>query len=313
MKQIIDNIKVVVKNSKNVKIEYKKLKEFAKQLKSKEFKHWLEESPFDISKLNSYQRLHFLLVLNSISFCYWSVNKEKWTVKYKGEEHGGAKGMILCLKRAIEEGIPILNAYYLKDIKEKDLEYILRGNIQIPLFKERLKILRELGRVLVEKYNGNFENFIESSELKVHVMLDKLITNFSYFNDTSYYLNKKIYFNKRAQLLLSDIHNNHTILKDPYNLTACADYKLPQVFRHLGIFRYSKELEEKINRKIPLEKDSQEEIEIRANTIWVVYELSKITGIEQRKINDYLWLMAQDISLKLEKKTKYHRVKTINY
>jgi predicted solute-binding protein len=67
------------------------------------------------------------------------------------------------------------------------------------------------------------------------------------------------------------------------------------------------------NKKVPLKKNSLEEIEIRANTIEVVRELSEFTGINQRKINDYLWLMAQDLSLKLEKDFKYHRVKTINY
>jgi hypothetical protein len=123
-------------------------------------------------------------------------------------------------------------------------------------------------------------------------MLDKLIFDFSYFNDASIFIDKKVYFHKRAQLLLSDIHENHTPLKDSYNLTACADYKLPQVFRKLNIFKYSYDLEYKINNKIPLEKNSQEEIKIRANTIWVVKELFLFTGIEQRKINDYLWLMA---------------------
>jgi hypothetical protein len=141
----------------------------------------------------------------------------------------------------------------------------------------------------------------------------KLYLDFSYFNDISIISGKKVYFYKRAQLLLSDIYEHHTFLIDSDKLTACADYKLPQVFRYLGIFEYSFNLERKINKKVPLKKNSLEEIEIRANTIEVVRELSEFTGINQRKINDYLWLMAQDLSLKLEKDFKYHRVKTINY
>jgi hypothetical protein len=312
MDRIQDFIEIS-KKSKHVTIDFNKLKEFSKQLKSKDLKHWLVDAPFNIYNLNKYQRLHFLLVLNSISFCYWTIEKDKWMVDYNGKQYGGAKGMITSIGRAIEEGIPILNAYYLKDLKKEDLEYILRGNIEIPLFNERLNILKKLGSVLVDKYNGNFENFLEKKELDVNYLLEMLVIDFDFFNDAILYMNKNIKFYKRAQLLLSDIHEYITPLKDPKNILACADYKLPQVFRNEGIFKYSSFLENKINAKEVIIKNSVEEIELRVNTIIAVYELYLITEIDQRKINDYLWLMAQNPMLKLEKNIKYHRVVTINY
>jgi hypothetical protein len=253
-------------------------------------------------------------VLNSISFCYWAGdNEKKWTIEYKGNNYDGAKGMIACIGRAIEEGIPILNPYFLKDIKSEDLAYILRGNTTILLFEERLNILRELGKILIEKYNGNFENFINKESLDVQEMLNRLLLDFPYFVDKHYFQDKEVQFHKRAQLLLSDIHEQHTPLKNTHKLTACADYKLPYILRRLNIFEYSKELEDKINNTKPLDKGSIHELELRANTIHAINEISKLINIEQRKINDYLWLFAQEEELKEKQNSKYHRVRTTDY
>ncbi|GAI94576.1 unnamed protein product, partial [marine sediment metagenome] len=49
---------------------------------------------------------------------------------------------------------------YLANIKQEDLEEILRGNVQIPLLKERLEILKELGNIVNQKYKGSFDNVI---------------------------------------------------------------------------------------------------------------------------------------------------------
>jgi hypothetical protein len=311
---VLESTKNIVNNSKHVKVNKDNLITFAETLKNKKFKHWLDEIPFDLSKLNSYQKLHFLLVLNSISFCYWAEhNEKKWIIEYKGNKYDGAKGMIACIGRAIEEGIPILNPYFLRDIKIENLSYILRGNITIPLFEDRLNIVRELGKILIEKYNGNFENFINQNPLNVQNMLNKLLYDFPYFIDKHFFKDKEIHFHKRAQLLLSDIHEQHTPLKNTKELTACADYKLPYVFRRLNIFEYSQELENKINKTEPLDKGSVYELELRANLIHTIKEISKLINIEQRKINDYLWLLSQEEELKEKNNYKYHRVKTTDY
>jgi len=62
------------------------------------------------------------------------------------------------------------------------------------------------------------------------------------------------------------------------NVTAFADYKLPQVLQHVGILQYSPSLEHKVDNGIFLEAGSPEELEIRENTIWAV-ELIKRSEI----------------------------------
>lgn len=57
-----------------------------------------------------------------------------------------------------KEGIPILDPCYYSKITKNELENIFRSdinNVEIPLIDERVQNLQEVGRVLLEKYNGS--------------------------------------------------------------------------------------------------------------------------------------------------------------
>src|SRR3990167_10893845 len=107
----------------------------------------------------------------------------------------------------------------------------------------------------------------------------------------------RVYFYKRAQLLIADIvqaFNGHEFgrLKNIDELTACADYKLPFVLRRLGIYTYSDYLANKIDNQEPIKKDIEEEIELRANTLWAVELIKqkikmKIAHADSIYINDH--------------------------
>jgi hypothetical protein len=64
-------------------------------------------------------------------------------------------------------------------------------------------------------------------------------------------------------------------LEDPEKLTVFADYIVPVALRLLGINSYSQALEESINAREILPADSEEEIEIRAFTLWACHLLTK--------------------------------------
>ena len=49
-----------------------------------------------------------------------------------------------------------------------------------------------------------------------------------------------------------------------------ADYRVPQILRHVDIFEYSKELSDKIDQEQELPYSCEEEIEIRAATVVAV-------------------------------------------
>ena len=318
MNKIIESVKFVFENSLNVKINQKKIDEFVDYLNHKHIKHWIDESPFNLKNLNPKDRLHFLLVFNAISFSYWG--DPKWKINYNSKEVDGAYGMIGAIARAIENKFPILEPKYLSDISAENLSKILEGNIQIPLIEERLNILREIGTILMSKFNGDFTEMIKEAKGDSQQLLSLLLENFPSFEDSSTYNGKRIYFEKRAQLLVADIYqafDGHEFgrLKRINELTACADYKLPFVLRRLGIFSYSDNLADKIDNQTPIDKDSEEEIEIRANTIWAVELIKqkvkkKMQNIDSIHVNDHIWMLGQK---KIKNDKPYHLTRTTSY
>ena len=318
MESVLETTKFVVDKSHYVKIKNKPIKEFCKNFSESHINHWLNESPFDFRKLNEKEKLNFLLVFNAISFSYWG--EPKWTIDYKGEKFDGAGGMIASIGKAIEKNKPILNSVYLKNISEKDFAEILKGNVKIPLFAEWLKILREIGQIIVRDFNGEFENLVKKSNGDALKLLELILKHFPSFNDFSPYKGKMIYFQKRAQLLVADIYQmfqgkKYGEMKNLDKITACADYKLLMVLRNMGILEYAKELEKKIDNKKEILKDSKEEVEIRANTIYanelIKKELrKKIKKIDSIHVNDHLWLLGQ---IKSPKNKPYHLTRTTSY
>lgn len=318
MSKVLESTNFVTERAKHVKIKRSKINEFCKDFDHSHVGHWISEAPYDFTNLNDKEKLHFLLVFNSISFCYWG--DPKWTVEYQGERFDGSWGMITALGRAIENKIPVLNMKYLASISDKDFEKITKANVKIPLFEDRLEIIREVGYVMTKKFEGDFSKLIDKAEGDAMKLLNLILLNFPSFSDSSTYKGKTVYFYKRAQLLVSDIYQmfrgkSYGNLKNISQLTACADYKIPQVLRKLRILSYSKELAEKVDKKINILKGSEEEIEIRASTIWA-NELIKrklkerIPHIDSIHINDHLWLLGQ---IKLPDDKPYHLTRTTSY
>jgi len=189
---------------------------------------------------------------------------------------------------------------------------LLKGNVEIPLIEDRYNNLTIMNNFLKgESFYQKIKDVTKDTDL-----LNFIIDNFSYFEDKSTYKGKDIYFYKRAQLLTSDVL--HILeLKDKKNvdysnLIGCADYKIPQVMYCYDLIEYNEELANKIDNKITIEKDSEEEIEIRAADLEVIdYIYNKLNKKYAKiNINDFIWLLSQN---KQEMKKNYHRTLTNNY
>lgn len=239
---------------------------------------------------------------------------------YHEEKFDGSWGMIAALGKAVENKVPIFDMKWLSTITEKEFEKITDGNVKIPLLKERVLILNEVGSIVTQKYGGDFSNVLKKANSDAMELLKLIISTFPSFNDTSSYKTKQINFYKRAQLLVSDIYqlfngSNYGKLKNVGQLTACADYKIPWILRKLGILSYSEPLAKKVDNKIELQHGSEEEVEIRASTIWanelIKQKLKqKISTINSIHINDHLWLLSQ---AKSPKDKPYHLTRTTAY
>jgi len=318
MNTVLSTTKEVVEKSTFVKINQGKLLEFANNFSHGQAKHWLMAAPIDFTKFSDEEKLHFIFLFNSLSFCYWG--EPKWTIERDDKQFDGSWAMIKALADGIKDGQPLLDFTYCANINREDFAKILQGNVEIPLFEERWNILHELGQGMMEKFNGRAVNLVLAAQGDALKLLDLILENFSSFRDTSVYNNEEVYFYKRAQLLVADIFQlfdskGFGALKNIDQFTACADYKLPQILRKSGILVYEKFLADKIDNKVELDHDSKEEVEIRANTIWAVellrQEIFKFQpDIKAFEINDHLWLATQE---KFPDDKPYHRARTMAY
>ncbi len=264
--------------------------------------------------------VNWILVLDALNFCFWAERGQpRWSIEYQEETLNGYLAEAAALKRAVEEGIPVWEATYLSTISSEALAHIFRGQQTIPLFEQRLHNLREVGRVLLEQYDGQFTHAIEQAGGSAVQLTLLLAKNFPSFNDVVIYRDHLVRFFKRAQICVADIHGSFGnkswgAFSDLDQLTAFADYKVPQVLRHFGVLEYDPTLAERIDNQQLLEAGSEEEVELRAATVWACELLRRemlrhdcpTTAAE---IDMRLWLLGQHST----EMYPYHRTRTIYY
>lgn len=325
MNSVLSTTKYVIDNSSQTRINQDAILKFCEGFDVKNNRHWLEDAPFDISDLEIENRLKFILLFNSLSFSYWAEPvwstetqcwyEPTWKINFQQRKHNGSWGLISDLVKSLLNGRLKLDCREWSSMSLENLASILNEDgLVIPLLKNRLKNVREIGNVLLKKFDGKVLNLVKAASGDAVKLLDLVIGNFPSFADSSFYKGKEIFFWKRAQVFVSDVCDNFN-LKNSDQLTACADYKIPMILRRFGILKYSKELSEKIDQKVLLSKDSEEEIEIRAATIWAVELMRKelmrnIPNIKSIEINNHLWLLGQT---KNPDDKPYHRTRTTAY
>ncbi len=267
--------------------------------------------------------VNWLLLLDALNFCFWAEKGQpRWQIEYKGELLNGYWAEAAALTRAVEDGMPLWDATFLRDMHSDDIAHIFRGvpgSPPIPLLEQRLLNAREVGQVLIEQYDGQFSRAIEQVEGDAVKLALLLATQFSSFNDVAVYRKHEVRFLKRAQICVADLHGafggkDWGALQNLDQLTAFADYKLPQVLRHLGVLEYERTLAGRIDNQELIPQGSEEEIEIRAATVWACELLRRaMAGHDQTvtaaAIDQRLWLLGQE-SAQMQ---PYHRTRTIFY
>jgi len=320
MNEVLETTRHVKERSQQVTIDEQALASFARKL----IEDGIEIPPwnYDYHFFDGGQdTVAYLLVLDSINFCFWPVPVEvKWEVQYKSETLSGYYALAASLKKAIDAGIPITRADYLTHVSLDTLKKILGGKGELQLMEARAHILNELGAFLIKEYNGEAYRLVEAAENSALILVGLLVENLPSFRDVEECYGQKIYFYKRAQIFTADLYGafggkDWGYFKDIDNLTAFADYKLPQVLRHVGILQYSPSLEHKVDHGIFLEAGSPEEIEIRANTIWAVelirQELRRLgEDVRAFEIDWILWNLGQQREFKAK---PYHQTVTTFY
>ena len=281
---VLDTLESVITGAKHVSFHEDKVSQVADWM-AYESLPWPDfRSPLN-PEGNDQDTMDFIFLTSTINFAFTDFETHIiYKVDYAGGEQWDSLGMAAGVKRAYDNGIPILEGSYLAKVKRVDLERIFSGNIPIPMMGERLDIFREVGKVLDERYDGRFYNFVNAGPPRLYAdgngLLERLLAEFPSFRDTSMYRGSEIVFQKRAQLLWWQLHGRFRQsgffkLEDPEKLTIFADYIVPVAFRVFGMMSYSPELEAAINARKIIPADSEEEIEIRAFTLWGAHRLTQ--------------------------------------
>ena len=281
------------KRPRRVYINEERIENFARKLFREKFETPAWREP--VFPENFVDFMKFILIANAINFCFtdpWT--KRKFQINYAGTLWRGSMAMAACLKRALDEGRPLFNANYLENLTMEEIENIFRHNWDeneqpMTLLNERVMILKEIGESLNKHFGGSFLAIYEISGFRAFNggkgLVELLIKYFPSFNDVSVLEHgRTIQFQKRAQLLVmvyqgraedTSRERQLPLIEDADDLGPIADYAVPAALEDAGILVYSQELKRKITAGEMILRNSREEIEIRAQTVYAMLKLMK--------------------------------------
>ncbi len=291
---VLPSILPVIEKSRDVRTDVEKIVEHAGWLAYEELPFPDFPAPFGLGA-DPPRAIDFILMSNAIDFAFTDFSTGiKFEVDYEGKRWSDSEAMFACLKRALDEGVDILNGGFLSRVTRAELERIFRGgNIELPMLDERVEVLQAVGKTLAERYDGRFHNFVRSASPRLYDegrgLVDKLVKEFPRFNDVSLYDGREIKISKLTQLGFWMAYatlgrSGGFRLEDPEKMTAFADYIVPVALRVMNILRYSPALEAAINSGKMIPRDSPQEIEIRAHTIYATALLCE--EVNQRRPKD---------------------------
>lgn len=320
MSEVLDTARWVAERSQHVWIDEEALLRFCRALL---------RSPFEIPPWDRQHHFQggeeetavYILLLDTLNFCFWPAKgAERWEISYGKETLSGYIGLAACLKKAIESGVPLERADYLARLSMEALGQVLSGKGELLLMERRLEAVRELGEMLCRHYAGKAAVLVNAADKSALKLSELLAARLLSFRDTAEYEGRKIVFLKRAQIVCADLYGAFEgkgcgAFTDLAELTAFADYKLPQVLRQLGILHYSTSLARRVDGYVLIEAGSPEEVEIRANTVWAVELLRQKLKRGGRPLSAFeldgmLWNMGQHDAYRTK---PYHRTVTIFY
>jgi hypothetical protein len=272
-----DSVLPVVQAARHVRVHPERVGEIAGWMAYEDLPFPSDLLPFRPGRERA-DVVDFVLLGASIDFAFTDfVTGERFEVDHAGRRWSDSDAMFACLDRALGAGTDILSGAWLRDVTEADLARVFTGSIEMPMLADRAQILRDIGDTLVRSYGGRFSNVVEAASPRLYDdgagLLDVLVRDFPRFHDVSDYDGRPVRIYKLGQLAVWMLHNSLGELgglrvDDIDRMSAFADYIVPVGLRLMGALSYSDELERRINEGDIIERDSPEEVEIRAATVY---------------------------------------------
>jgi hypothetical protein len=263
------------------------------------------------------QLANIVLLIDALNFCFWSSDPIQF--EWQGQTYERFNAFFVSVILAARYEPRWYDPQFWLEAPADELRAIFGGRGELLLMDDRQRIIRETARILLERFDGQFINAIESVCGRAWPLAVLLMTEFDSFRDVANYRDKTVYFMKRAQICALDQsvarqRQHHPPLSGLSELTAFADYRVPQALRHLGILKLSPDLTRRVEAEEELDQGSAEEVEIRAASIQAVDRMVKAVGRRGRvvtawEVDWYLWRLSHDAEVAVN----HHRTRTVYY
>jgi hypothetical protein len=179
---------------------------------------------------------------------------------------------------------------------------------------------RDLGQVLLERYDGRFVALVEAAGGSAEALVG-ILSQMPKFRDVAQYRGRRVPFFKRAQITAADLWTAFEgrgpgAFYDLEQLTIFADNLVPHVLRLDGVLRYDPGLATRIDAEELIAHGSPEEVELRACALHAVELMAQSLGSAGRPVwpmqLDYLlWNRGQEPAYKQAKPR--HRARSVFY
>ena len=179
--------------------------------------------------------------------------------------------------------------------------------------------LNDLGRLVLDRFNGSFTALVESAESSAGRLV-QLLKNMPYYNDVAAYDGCEVLFYKRAQIIAADLSlafqgRGWGYFEDLDQMTIFADNLVPHVLRIDGILIYEASLLDRINNGDLIPAGSAAEVEIRACAVHAVELIKREMAaagqpITSPALDNFLWNRGQQPAYKAKPR---HRTRCVYY
>jgi len=313
---VLESARWVVDQAASVTLDAEAARRWARTVTAADFEAHPE--PIELAWTGDSQRgANLTLLLDCLNFCFWS--GEPWSVEFRGRTWTRTYAMYAGVLRAVEEDPAWLHAEQWVAASLDDLARVFRGQGQIPLLSERLAVLHETGRCLLDPFNGSFLAAVDAAGRDARSLAYLLAERFPSFRDAPAYRSRTIALLKRAQICASDLHQlwrrcGHPGLVGLERLTVFADYRLPQYLRHIGVLVPTDGLAGAIEAGRLIPPGSEPEVELRAATIAGAEMLREALAerglrVDACRLDYVLWARSHDPEVIIP----HHHTRTIYY
>ena len=138
---VLDSLPPVIEHSRDVHTNVDKVREVASWMAYEDLPMPDYQLPFGIGQGSADDTIDFVMTADAVDTAFTDFNTHtKFQVDYDGRHWSDSDALFVCMKRAMDNGFPILDGKFLAQVTRPDLERIFAGNIEMPMLDPILRI-----------------------------------------------------------------------------------------------------------------------------------------------------------------------------